>query len=59
MLINALNSDFGELDLRIEGVGKINFYQLFPLYQEELEYKKSMEPMNYWKNSVMMILCRL
>mgnify|MGYP003096286790 FL=1 len=40
MLINALNSDFGELDLRIEGVGKINFYQLFPLYQEELEYKK-------------------
>lgn len=39
VLISALNKDLEELDLRIEGKGKINFYQLFPLYEEELNYK--------------------
>ncbi len=41
MLVPALNQNDEELDLRIEGMGKINFYQLFPLYKEELEYKQS------------------
>lgn len=39
LLINALNRDSKELNLRIDGKGKINFYQLFPLYEEELNYK--------------------
>lgn len=41
MLLTALNKDYEKLDLRIPKIGKINFYQLFPLYREELEYKKS------------------
>lgn len=41
MLLNALNSDYERLDLRLGDKGKINFYQLFPLYQEELEYKRN------------------
>lgn len=36
MLLVDVNKD---RDLRIDGMGKINFYQLFPLYKEELEYK--------------------
>ena len=39
MLVKALNRDNQPLDLKIEPLGKINFYQLLPLYQEELDYK--------------------
>ena len=40
MLVMATNQDQQVLDLRIDGLGKINMYQLFPLYKEELEYKQ-------------------
>lgn len=40
MLLNGVNLKGEELDLRMETIGKINFYQLFPLYKEELEYKQ-------------------
>lgn len=40
MLLNALNSHNEELNLQMGKKGKINFYQLFPLYREELEYKQ-------------------
>lgn len=43
MLVTALNQDYEVLDLRIKGIGKINFYQLFPLYKEELEYKQNFD----------------
>lgn len=39
LLLNALNKDYKELDLKLTDAGKINFYQLYPLYKEELEYK--------------------
>ncbi|HIT22722.1 MAG TPA: suppressor of fused domain protein [Candidatus Scybalousia intestinigallinarum] len=39
MLVTALNRDNQPLDLKMDHLGKINFYQLFPLYPEELEYK--------------------
>ena len=39
MLVKALNQDNQPLDLKIAPLGKINFYQLLPLYQEELDYK--------------------
>ncbi len=41
MLLNAVNNNYENLDLRIKGLGKINFYQMFPLYLEELEYKQN------------------
>lgn len=41
MLLNALNNNYENLDFKIKGKGKINFYQLFPLYLEELEYKQN------------------
>lgn len=41
ILLNGLNLDFNRLDLRLSSGKKINFYQLFPLYQEELDYKLS------------------
>lgn len=40
MLFKALGVNFQELDLRINKLGKINFYQLYPIYLEELNYKK-------------------
>lgn len=40
MLVNALNQDYENLDFRMSSKGKINFYQLFPLYKEELDYKQ-------------------
>ncbi len=40
MLLNALNKDRKVCDLQMERKGKINFYQLFPLYKEELEFKQ-------------------
>lgn len=39
LLLNACNLLYEKLDLRLSSGKKINFYQLFPLYQEELEYK--------------------
>ena len=41
MLLSAVNKNYEKLDLRLKRLGKINFYQLFPLYKEELEYKKN------------------
>lgn len=41
MLLSAVNKNYEKLDLRINTIGKINFYQLFPLYEEELEYKRN------------------
>lgn len=41
MLLNALNKDYDRLDFKMETKGKINFYQLFPLYKEELNLKQS------------------
>ncbi|MBM6965116.1 suppressor of fused domain protein [Massilimicrobiota timonensis] len=40
MLVDALDNQGENLDLRMKTKGKINFYQLFPLYQEELEFKQ-------------------
>ena len=40
MLLDGVNPSGEELNLRMESIGKINFYQLFPLYKEELEYKQ-------------------
>lgn len=40
MLVDALDNQGENLDLRMKSKGKINFYQLFPLYQEELEFKQ-------------------
>lgn len=47
MLVDALDNQGENLDLRMKSKGKINFYQLFPLYKEELEYKqkKNAEPL--------------
>lgn len=47
ILLSALNNKNIEPNLKIGGKGKINFYQLFPLYKEELEYKinKGVEPL--------------
>lgn len=39
LLLNGLNQDFEKMNLKISGLGKINFYQLFPLYEDELKYK--------------------
>jgi len=39
VLLMALDKDFKYFDLELPDIGKINFYQVFPLYKEELEYK--------------------
>ena len=39
MLVDVYDKEGHDLDLRMKTKGKINFYQLFPLYQEELEFK--------------------
>lgn len=39
LLLNALNKNYEKPTLKMERLGKINFYQLFPLYEEELKYK--------------------
>lgn len=41
MLLTALNNNYEILDLRMKTKGKINFYQLIPLYKEELEFKQN------------------
>lgn len=38
ILLNALDKDFNYLDLQLPNNEKINFYQVFPLYKEELDY---------------------
>lgn len=38
-LLPAFNKNYEQIDLRLKNKGKINFYQVFPLYKEELEYK--------------------
>ena len=40
LLLNALNKDYEYLDLTLPDKGKINFYQIFPLYREEMLYKQ-------------------
>lgn len=40
LLLSAVNNQYQCLDFKMKEKGKINFYQLFPLYQEELEYKQ-------------------
>lgn len=39
VLLTACNLMYERLDLRLSSGKKINFYQMFPLYQEELDYK--------------------
>lgn len=39
MLVNALNKNFDSLQLNMKTKGKINFYQLCPLYKEEIDFK--------------------
>lgn len=41
LLLNACNLAYEKLDLRLSSGKKINFYQMFPLYQEELDVKLS------------------
>ncbi len=38
-LLPGLNKENQQMNLKIKGMGKINFYQLFPIYKEELAYK--------------------
>lgn len=39
VLLTACNLMYERLDLTLSSGKKINFYQMFPLYQEELDYK--------------------
>ncbi len=39
LLLNACNLKYEKLDFRLSSGKKINFYQMFPLYEEELEIK--------------------
>lgn len=39
LLLNAVNDDFDRMSFHMKTRGNINFYQLFPIYEEELEYK--------------------
>ncbi len=41
MLLTPLNKDYQRVDFALKGKGRINFYQLFPLYEEELDVKMS------------------
>lgn len=40
ILLRGLDLNYELLDLRLSSGKKINFYQMYPIYQEELEYKK-------------------
>lgn len=40
VLLYSLNKNFEYPDFVLDEKGKINFYQIFPLYKEELEYKQ-------------------
>lgn len=39
LLVDALDENDHPLDFKLENKGRINFYQVFPLYKEELDYK--------------------
>ena len=39
ILVDAMDKNGEQLSLDLKNKGKINFYQVFPLYKEELEYK--------------------
>jgi hypothetical protein len=39
LLFQAMDMRYQELNLRLSSGKKINFYQMYPIYQEELEYK--------------------
>ena len=39
LLLSALNKEYNKVTLDLNNKKIINFYQLFPLYEEELEYK--------------------
>ena len=39
MLLSGMNKWYEHMELNMSSGKKINFYQLFPLYQEELDYK--------------------
>ena len=41
LLLEAFNRNFQPLNFRLKEKGKINFYQIFPLYKEELEYAQN------------------
>lgn len=41
ILLNSLDNNFEYLNLDLGQKGKINFYQVIPIYKEELEYKQS------------------
>lgn len=40
LLLNALNKEYEFLDLTLPSKDRINFYQIFPLYKEEMLYKQ-------------------
>jgi len=40
LMFSALDKDFEKMDLEMAGLGKINFYQMMPLYPEEMDYKR-------------------
>lgn len=40
LLLNACDSSYDRLDFNFKNGDKVNFYQLFPLYKEELEFKR-------------------
>lgn len=41
LLLAGCDLQYNRLDLRLKNGKKMNIYQLFPLYQEELEYKQA------------------
>lgn len=41
LLVDALDRNQKDMNLRLDQKGKINFYQLIPIYKEELQYKQS------------------
>ena len=41
LLLNATDYNSNPLELRLSSNKKINFYQLFPIYQEELDFKSA------------------
>lgn len=43
-LLPALNNKYKEPNLKIKNKGKINFYQLFPIYSEELNFIQNNDP---------------
>ena len=48
VLLRGCDYEFNQLNFRFSSGEKVNFYQLFPLYQEELDYK--------WENGLEALL---